>query len=158
MTAYKFRVKADWKPRDLWRDVVIGEDRTLRDLHEAINPAFGLDFDHLYFFARGQSYWDSEVRYVHRAEIENNPYDAIPEVDIDLRDADETSIHDLGLKVKDRLCYLFDYGDEWRFYMILKEKLEDEPSDKKPEIVKEKGEKIKNQYGPGLPGIGGYKC
>ncbi|KXA98889.1 hypothetical protein AKJ41_06275 [candidate division MSBL1 archaeon SCGC-AAA259O05] len=151
MTAYRFRVKADWKPRDLWRDVAIGEDRTLRDLHERINPAFGLDFDHLYFFARGQSYWDSEIRYVRRAEIEDNPYDAIPEVDIDLRDANETSLHDLGLEAKDRLCYLFDYGDEWRFYMILKEKLEGEPSDREPEVVKEKGEKIENQYGPGLP-------
>ncbi|KXA99732.1 hypothetical protein AKJ41_04960 [candidate division MSBL1 archaeon SCGC-AAA259O05] len=42
-------------------------------------------------------------------------------------------------------------GDEWRFYMILKDKIEDEPSDRDPEVVKEKGEKIENQYGPGLP-------
>lgn len=57
----------------------------------------------------------------------------------------------LDLDERDRICYLFDYGDEWRFYAILKEINEDGPSDKKPEVVKEKGEPVE-QYPP--PGEG----
>jgi len=52
----------------------------------------------------------------------------------------------LGLEQYDRICYLYDYGDEWRFYAIMKEILSDEPSDKPPEVVKEKGESIGDQY------------
>jgi len=52
----------------------------------------------------------------------------------------------LGLEQYDRICYLYDYGDEWRFYAILKEILSDEPSDKPPEVVKEKGDPIGDQY------------
>ncbi|WP_181861782.1 hypothetical protein [Haloplanus salinus] len=29
----------------------------------------------------------------------------------------------------DRICYFHDYGDEWRFYAILKEVPDDKPSD-----------------------------
>jgi len=54
----------------------------------------------------------------------------------------------LGLEQYDRICYLYDYGDEWRFYAILKEVLSDEPSDKEPDIVKEKGDPINDQYDP----------
>ena len=50
------------------------------------------------------------------------------------------SIDEINLKVGDRLCYLFDYADEWRFYLILKKILEGEPSPKEPVIVKGKGE------------------
>lgn len=64
-------------------------------------------------------------------------------------DASETTIgqmtRQLDLEERDRVCYLFDYGDEWRFYAILKAINEDGPSDKHPEVVKEKGEPVK-QY------------
>ncbi|GAB3039984.1 plasmid pRiA4b ORF-3 family protein [Natronobiforma cellulositropha] len=51
----------------------------------------------------------------------------------------------LGLDVGDRICYLFDYGDEWQFYGILKEITDDEPSGRRPEVVKEKGDPV-DQY------------
>jgi hypothetical protein len=53
----------------------------------------------------------------------------------------------LSLAEHDRICYLYDYGDEWRFYAILKEMLDGEPSDRPPEIVEKKGETV-NQYSP----------
>ncbi|KXB02426.1 hypothetical protein AKJ44_00515 [candidate division MSBL1 archaeon SCGC-AAA261F17] len=151
MPALRFRVKSAWNPRGLWRDIVIGENRTLEDLHRGINHGFGLDFDHLWFFARGQKYWGSGARFVHPVELEEAYYDEWPGVRGEARDAGETPLSDLNLKVRDRLSYLFDYGGEWRFYMILKGEIEDEPSDKEPEVVKGEGEKIENQYGPGLP-------
>lgn len=53
----------------------------------------------------------------------------------------------LDLEQYDRICYLYDYGDEWRFYAILKEILDDEPSDVGPDIVNGKGTSI-DQYAP----------
>jgi len=37
MVSLLFRVKASWSPRDLWRDITIGANRSLADLWEAIN-------------------------------------------------------------------------------------------------------------------------
>nr|WP_245778596.1 plasmid pRiA4b ORF-3 family protein [Halomicrobium zhouii] len=51
----------------------------------------------------------------------------------------------LGLEQYDRISYLYDYGDEWRFYGILKEILSDEPNDAEPTVVKAKGDSI-DQY------------
>ena len=65
-------------------------------------------------------------------------------------DAGETTIgqmaRQLDLDERDRICYLFDYGDEWRFYAILKEINENESSDKASEVMKEKGDPVE-QYG-----------
>ncbi len=42
MTAYRFRVKFDPDPTSLWRDIVVGADRTITEFQSAINPAVGL--------------------------------------------------------------------------------------------------------------------
>jgi hypothetical protein len=56
----------------------------------------------------------------------------------------ETTIPDiatrLDLEERERICYLFDYGSEWRFYAILKAILDDDPSDKSPDVPNERGE------------------
>jgi len=60
-------------------------------------------------------------------------------------------VHQLGLEQYDRICYLFDYGDEWRFYAILKQIITDEPSDRPPEVLNKKGEPTE-QYSHPLMG------
>jgi len=37
MTAYRFRVKFDPDPTSLWRDIVVGADRTIAEFQSAIN-------------------------------------------------------------------------------------------------------------------------
>lgn len=155
MASYRFRVKADWNPRGLWRDIVIGEERTLEDLHEAIVLSFGLEPDptHLWFFGADQKYWDSRVKYKSPLELESKKgimWDKLLDYFAGRKrekayNAAETTITHLDLKIGDRLCYLYDYGDEWRFYIILKKKIPQEPPEKKPQVVKGKGEKI-HQY------------
>jgi hypothetical protein len=49
------------------------------------------------------------------------------------------AVEQLGLDERDRICYLYDYGDEWRFYAILKEILDDEQAERGPEVVESKG-------------------
>ncbi len=149
MTTYRFRVKFESAPTELWRDIVVGADRTLDEFQTVLNRAVGLDQDHLWFFGTDQDYWDSEVVYKRRGEIERSPSGM--RRGVEEYDAGETTagqmVRQLELDEGDRLCYLFDYGDEWRFYAILKDIAEAELSDTEPEIVKGKGDPV-DQYAP----------
>ncbi|GAB3668619.1 MULTISPECIES: IS1096 element passenger TnpR family protein [Halobacteriaceae] len=150
MTAYRFRVKFAPDPTSLWRDIVVGADRTIAEFQSAINPAVGLDQGHLWFVGEDEDYWDSAVKYQCPQEYEESlGGDPVLRTER-IENADEVTISEmtrqLGLEQYDRICYLYDYGDEWRFYAILKEILSDDPSDKPPEGMKEKGESIDDQY------------
>jgi hypothetical protein len=164
MTAYRFRVKFDPDPTSLWRDIVVGADRTIAEFQSAINPAFGLDQGHLWFVGDDEDYWDSAVKYQCPQEYEESlGGDPILRTER-IENAGEVTIGEmtrqLGLEQYDRICYLYDYGDEWRFYAILKEILSEEPIDTEPTVVKDKGDPIDDQYepsgadesGPLLPG------
>lgn len=151
MTAYRFRVKFDPDPTSLWRDIVVGAERTIAEFQSVLNPAVGLDRGHLWFVGNDEGYWDSDVKYQCPQEYEES-LGADPVLRTErLEDAGETTIGEmtrqLGLEQYDRICYLYDYGDEWRFYAILKEVRSDEPSDKEPEVVKENGDSV-DQYNP----------
>ena len=153
MTTYRFRVKFGYDPTSLWRDIVVGADRTLDEFQTVLNRAVGLNQDHLWFFGTDQDYWDSDVQYKRPEEFAQSA--GWLSSDEEEYDAGETMVgqmvRQLDLEERDRICYLFDYSDEWRFYAILKEINEDESSDKEPEVVKEKGEPVE-QYG--RPGEG----
>jgi len=47
----------------------------------------------------------------------------------------------LDLEQYDRIWYLYDYGDEWLFYAILKNVLDDDPCDTEPAVVNTEGER-----------------
>ncbi|ELY41598.1 IS1096 element passenger TnpR family protein [Natronorubrum sulfidifaciens] len=159
MTAYRFRIKFDPDPTSLWRDIVVGADRTITELQSAINPAVGLDQGHLWFVGEDEDYWDSAVKYQCPQEYEES-LNGDPLLRTErIENAGDVTIGEmtrqLGLEQYDRICYLYDYGDEWRFYAILKDVLSDEPSDKGPDIVKEKGDPINDQYDPPETGESG---
>lgn len=59
MISYRFRVKFDPDPTSLWRDIIVGADRTIAEFQSAINPAVGLDQGHLWFVGTDEDYWDS---------------------------------------------------------------------------------------------------
>lgn len=149
MTTYRFRVKYEYDPTSLWRDIVVGADRTLNEFQTVLNRAVGLDQDHLWFFGTDQDYWDSDIQYLRPEEFAQSASRSMG--DGEVYDAGKTTLGQMARQLKlderDRICYLFDYGDEWRFYAILKERNKDEPSDRAPEVVKAKGEPVQ-QYGP----------
>lgn len=149
MTAYRFRVKFDSDPTSLWRDIVVGGNQSLDEFQATINASVGLDQGHLWFVGTDEDYWNSGVKYQCPQEFEGSPVGGPLGLDEETYNAGETTISDvvsqLSLEERDRICYLYDYGDEWRFYVILKEILDGEPSDKQPEVVEKKGETV-NQY------------
>jgi hypothetical protein len=143
MTAYRFRIKFDPDPTSLWRDVVVGSDRTLDEFQGTINAAMGLDQGHLWFVGTDEDYWNSDVKYQCPEEFEDPQGGPAMGFGEETYDAGETTVGDvvdqLALDERDRLCYLYDYGDEWRFYAILKEILDDERAERSPEVVESKG-------------------
>lgn len=150
MTAYRFRVKFAPDPTSLWRDIVVGADRTLAEFQSVLNPAVGLDQSHLWFIGDDEDYWDSEVKYQCPREYEQSRGSGPVFRTERLENAGEVTLgkmaRQLDLEQYDRICYLYDYGDEWRFYAILKEVLDGELSDTEPTIVNTEGESI-DQYG-----------
>ncbi|MGB9966447.1 IS1096 element passenger TnpR family protein [Halobacterium hubeiense] len=149
MTTYRFRVKFEDDPTELWRDIVVGADRTLDEFQTVLNRAVGLDQDHLWFFGTDQDYWDSDVQYKRPGGIDQSPGGLLRGGE--QYDAGETTVGQmagqLNLDERDRVCYLFDYGDEWRFYAILKEVDEDGLSDSEPAVRNKKGDPV-DQYAP----------
>jgi hypothetical protein len=116
MTAYRFRVKLEYDPTALWRDIVVSEDRTLAEFQAVINESMGLNQAYLWFFGMDQDYWQSDVKYQRPEEYEDLPSGESMRWDETVYNAGETTIAELAnqldLEAGDRICYLFDYGDE----------------------------------------------
>lgn len=87
----------------------VRDDQTLVDLHDGIQEAFGWFDDHLYSFWLDDRFWgDDEMEYT-------SPVDA----DEGGRSADAVLV-DLGLEPGAKIAYVFDFGDEWRVRLELK--------------------------------------
>jgi hypothetical protein len=90
------------------------------------------DSDHLYSFFMSGRAWDDRTEYV-------SPYG-------EGRSAARVRIGDLGLRMKQRFLYLFDYGDEHRFEVQLVGINPEAPKKSYPRIVESHGE-APPQYG-----------
>jgi hypothetical protein len=88
-------------------------------------------------FGTDQDYWNSDIQYKRPGEMMHGDEEY---------DAGTTTIgqmvRQLDLEERDSICYLFNYGDEWRIYAILKEIDEERSSDTELEAVKKKGEPV----------------
>lgn len=101
---YRFLVTLEWKP-DVWRRIEVRGDQTLHDLHEAIQDAFEWDDDHLYAFFLSGKPWDSVTAY----ESPNG----------DGRSAAAFRLEHLPLHARQRIMYIFDFGDDLRHIVRL---------------------------------------
>lgn len=98
----------------VWARIAIPSDNLMSNLGAAILNAYKFDFDHLYCF----TYTD---HYGIRANV-NHPYMDEPP------SADEVTLEELGLTPGTVMTYLYDFGDNWKFQVLL-ERIE--PADKK---------------------------
>lgn len=150
MTAYRFRVKFDPDPTAVWRDIVVGGGRTLAEFQATINDAMGLDHGHLWFIGADEAYWNSDITFQSPQEFDEPAEPITLGSDETAYDAGETTVNEmvdrLGLDERDRICYLYDYGDEWRFYAIVKQVADDGATDAAPHVVDTRGETL-DQYG-----------
>src|SRR5262249_40488886 len=101
-TLYRFQVKRGKQQHT----IEMRGDQTLGDLNDAIQRAFGLDFDHLWaFFLSGQA-WDSA-----------SEYGATP----DARIAAFHHLEAMSLTPKQRFLSHYDFGEELGYQVTVEE-------------------------------------
>jgi hypothetical protein len=117
--------------KQLYRTIAIGASSTLDDLHLAIQDAFRFDNDHLYaFFMDGEPWSDERFN---DPRFEESPF------------ADEVKLGELDLYAGKRFLYLFDFGDNWQFWITVLETDPAAPEPKSPKVVDKLGKNPK-QY------------
>jgi len=104
LQTYTFKVTYLRDP-EVWRIIEISERQNLHDLHGAIQEAVNFDNDHLYSFYLSGRAWDKATEYAHPSS--------------DGPSAARLKMGDLNLRMKQRILYLFDYGDEHHFTVQL---------------------------------------
>jgi hypothetical protein len=105
----------------------VRSEETLDHLHFAIQSAIDWDADHLYsFFMNGKIY---DQRYAFSCPHEDNP-----------PFTDEAIIGNLGLTLKHKFLYLFDYGDSNQFEVEVVGIRPEAERGKYPRVVESQGE------------------
>jgi hypothetical protein len=149
MTADRCRVTDEHDPPSLWRASVIGAARPLDAFQPVLTHAVGLNQDHHWCFGTGHDDWDSDIQYKRPGAIEQSSGRLMRGSEED--DTGETTIGQMARHLdrdeRDRHCYLFDDGDEWRCDAIRTDIDEGGPSDTAPAVVTEMGELVE-QYRP----------
>lgn len=99
----------------------------LTALHDAILDAFGLDDDHLYSFWLDGRFWgEPSTEFARPGMPDTDP----PTADVLLAELD--------LEIGHRIAYVFDFGDEWRVALTLRERIDDDTGPS-PRVVKRHG-------------------
>jgi len=111
----------DLKPA-IYREVMVPPDITLRRLHAVIQAAMGWENAHLYGFAvpgpgRQGRFW--AVPGSARIEPPANS-GGMESMDAEPRNDAAVKLHQVMAAPKDRLLYLYDFGDDWEHLITLK--------------------------------------
>ena len=139
---YIFKVKLSHNKR-IWRTIAIKENQTLDTLHKAIFSAFDRYDPHLYSFymtggAKRKKRFDNCSEYTHPQAIRDDS--GMFDFRTPPKNAARIKIKDLGLSIKDKFEYLFDFGDNWLHEIVLETIAEPQPKTKYPKIIKINGE------------------
>ena len=141
MKAYLFKVALMYNKR-IYRNIEILENQTLADLHEMIFYAFDRYDEHLYsFFLTRRS--TRSTRTIYDSPEYTHPMALQQDYGFGFKkqyNAAEANIGKLGLKEKDKLYYLFDFGDEWWHELTVLKTQGAAESEPHPKIVKKAGE------------------
>lgn len=125
---YEFKVQLE---RTCYRVIQCAGRHTFEDLHLSIQDAFQFNNDHLYSFFMDGKRWS-------RRQI-TSPYSEEPPY------SNEVMICEAGLREKQTILYLFDYGDEWEFSVTVTAVFAADSPLEHPIMVKTKG-KSPEQY------------
>lgn len=103
-----FRVSLQPK---LYRDIEIQSSKKLYDLAAAIVAAFGFQFDHPFGFYSllEENVLRSPVKYDLFADMADQG------IESDAGSVERTRVGDVFAAIGDKMTFLFDYGDDWRF-------------------------------------------
>ena len=124
------------------RRIQIPGSKTLYNFAKVIIDAFDFQFDHCFgFYDNFQRYGDSSMAYELFVDVGEQPLSATS------NGVKKVKIGQAFKGVGQKMLFLFDYGDEWRFVVELKEIKQPENRDLKPVILESIG-KAPLQYPP----------
>ena len=126
---YEFKIYLNKKT---WRRIETAARHTLEDLHLAIQDAFDFQDDHLYSFFMDGIVWSKER--ISCPEEDEGPY------------SNEVRIGELSLYKGQSILYLFDYGDMWKFDVVLEGIYTDRPLPFKPMLIEKYGPSYDQYY------------
>lgn len=131
-------LRASFKPK-VYRDIEIEGDKSLSALAEAIVMAFDFEFDHAfgYYSDLKDPYSRKGKRYELFADMEDG--------DSDAGSVERTTVAEVFGQPGNKMLFLFDYGDDWRFLIETKALGEKVPKTRYPRLVASVG-KAPEQY------------
>lgn len=112
MRAFKFRVVIDIdKEETIFRDILIREDQTFEELHEAVHSAYNFLGGVMASFYVSNEEWDKgeEIALMNMADERGKG----PKM------MDSTKISDIIDSVEQKLIYVYDFMRMWCFYVEL---------------------------------------
>ena len=122
--AQTYRFKVSYRDADdVWFIIEISARHTLDDLHNVIIDAADFDDDHLHAFYLSGRAWDKETEYGHG----------------DARYSSVISIRKLGLRMKQRILYVFDFGNQHEFDVQLIETSPEPPRETFARVIEQHG-------------------
>lgn len=116
---YQLRVSLRGARPPIWRRFLIQSDTTLARLHEALQVIMGWEDCHLHEFeVDGVAYGESDREFGIRRVSETR-----------------TKLADVLTQPKDRMTYLYDFGDGWEHLVVLEKVLPAEPGASYPVVL-----------------------
>lgn len=120
--------------RSIYRDIEIEGSKSLYKLAEAIVAAFDFDFDHAFGFYSGDPYGAKRKHPCYELFAD------MGEADPGVLSVKKTKIAQAFPAVGHTMIFLFDYGDEWRFGVRLKELGRKSAKVRYPRVIATEGE------------------
>jgi hypothetical protein len=110
--------------------IAVRASQTLEHLHRALRRAFNWYDDHLYSFWLSGAHWDGpETEFTAPYELgETETQSAV------------ARLRDLDLEPGRTIAYVFDFGDEWRVLLELRERVPTDPGARYPKVLQRGGE------------------
>lgn len=117
----------------IWRRVLVHKDMTLSEFHEVIQIAFDWLGYHLHCYEARTTNGERLYRKNIQIGMKGEQLEGLMEYDFD---ENEEKLSNWLMKEKDKLMYVYDFGDDWRHEIVLEKILSPEEGRTYPYCVK----------------------
>ncbi len=122
--AFVFKIKIDGSTKPpIWRKVKVNENLTFDDFHVVIQILFGWLNGHMYQFSPKGYGSTPNIRYNYKEDPEDWYEFSLPENFPfgEFYDAEKIKISDYFHSLKQKMIYIYDFGDDWKHIVELVE-------------------------------------
>ena len=139
MKIYRFRVLLEYEDENIFRDIDIQENHSLEDFHDCIQTAFEFDNSHMASFYLSDKKWTKGEEFT---LFDMNDGDSNEHIKM----MKNTVVGEILSGVGDKLIYIFDFMNVWKFYLEFVQILPKVAKVEYPAIINVEGKPPK-QYG-----------